>query len=157
VKCTDSAEGSYTKGDKKMMHRIIMVAAIAAVAACSDQGTTTTADDTNMTTANDAMTTAAPALASINETTWEYTQDGKPMQLSVDASGNYIITSGSEHIDHGTATMRDGKACYTSAMTSEGELCWTDPRIDVGGSGETVNDQGEALQVNRVAYVPKTM
>jgi len=45
------------------------------------------------------------------------------MQESVDANGNYIITSGAEHIDHRTAVMKDGKACFTSAMTKEGEEC----------------------------------
>ncbi len=100
---------------------------------------------------------ALPAAFSINETSWEYTRDGKAMQESVDASGNYIITSGTEHIDHGTAVMKDGKACFTSAMTKEGEICWTDPKLDVGASGETVSDKGEKLRLKRVAYAPKTM
>ena len=50
------------------------------------------------------------------------------MQESVDADGKYITVSGKEHIDHGTAVMKDGKACFTSAMDKQGEVCWTTRR-----------------------------
>ena len=95
----------------------------------------------------------------LNETTWEYTdiETKKPMQQSIDANGNYIIVSGTEHIDHGTATIKDGKACFTSAMTKEGEECWKDPILAIGQSGESVSDKGEKLVVKRTAYVPLTM
>ena len=139
------------------MHKFVLVAAaMAALAACSKQPAPT-ADNASMTATNDVAATAVPAASPINETTWEFTQDGKPMQESIDASGNYITTSGTEHIDHGAVVMKDGKACFTSAMTKEGEECWTDPKLEVGGSGETVSDKGEKLPIKRVAYVPKTM
>ena len=110
-----------------------------------------------MTAASDVAATPVPAASSINETTWEFTDDGKPMQESIDANGNYIVTSGSAHIDHGTVVMKDGKACFTSAMTKEGEECWTDPKLEVGASGKTVSHKGEKLALKRVSYVPKTM
>jgi hypothetical protein len=138
------------------MHKIILVSAVAALAACSKQAAPT-ANDANMTAANEVAATPLPAAFSINETSWEFTQDGKPMQESIDASGKYITTSGAKHIDHGTAVMKAGKACFTSAMTKEGEVCWTDPKLEVGASGETVSDKGEKLPIKRVAYVPKTM
>ena len=138
------------------MHKVILVAAMAALAACSKQAAPT-ADDANLTSTNDVAVTPVPAASPINETTWEFTQDGKPMQESIDANGNYITTSGTEHIDHGTVVMKDGKACFTSAMTKEGEECWTDPKLEIGGSGETVSDKGEKLALKRGAYIPKTM
>lgn len=138
------------------MHKVILVAAIAALAAC-DKQPAPAANDADMAAANDINATAIPAATPIHETTWEFTQDGKPMQESIDANGNYITTSGAEHIDHGTVVMKDGKACFTSAMTKEGEVCWTDPKLEVGGTGETVSDKGEKLTLKRVAYVPKTM
>jgi len=99
------------------------------------------------------------ALTTINETTWEFTdaKTKKPMQESIDATGKYITVSGTEHIDHGTAVMKDGKACFTSAMTKDGEVCWTDPMAAIGQSGETTSDKGETLTVKRTAYVPLTM
>jgi hypothetical protein len=138
------------------MHRVILVAAIVALAACSKQAAPT-ADDANITAANEVAATPVPAAFPINETSWEYTREGKPIQESIDASGNYITTSGAKHIDHGTVVMKDDKACFTSAMTKEGEVCWTNPKLEVGASGETVSDKGEKLPLKRVAYVPKSM
>ena len=151
------------------MRKLILFVGAAMLAGCSQQQAAV--DDTNdanvaadanvVADANAvaANTAAGTALASINETSWEFTDSktGKPMQESIDAKGNYIAHSGKEHIDHGTAVMKDGKACFTSAMTKEGEVCWTDPMLAEGASGETTSSKGEKLTVKRVAYVPLTM
>ena len=108
----------------------------------------------NMVAANDMM---APAAATMNNTTYEYVRNSRAIQLSVDGSGNYISTAGKDHMDHGTTAMKDGKLCFTSAMTKDGEICWTDPKLAVGQQGPTVSDKGEKLTVKHVAYVPKTM
>ena len=149
------------------MQKIILVAAIVALAGCNQQKAAEPANDANVAMDVNAATdvnavdasTAGVALASLNETSWEYTDNKtkKPMQESVDAAGKYITVSGKEHIDHGTAVMKDGKACFTSAMTKDGEVCWTDPMVAVGASGETTSTKGEKLTVKRVAYVPLTM
>ena len=148
------------------MRRLIMVAAIAVLAGCNQQEAAAPANDADALEANvadanavdaNAANAAGTEVASINETSWEFTRDGKPMQESIDAAGNYIINSGKEHIDHGAVAMKDGKACFTSAMTKEGEVCWTDPKVAVGATGETISDKGEQLTVRRVAYTPLTM
>ena len=98
------------------MHKLILIASVVALAGCSQQAAEPANDanvaldanaaaDANMTDANAAGT----AVGSINETSWEFTQDGKPMQESVDAQGNYIVNSGKEHIDHGTVVMRTAR------------------------------------------------
>ena len=147
--------------------RILMTSlAVLALVACNKPADTAAANDaadTNVMADADAMADAnaamAPALASLNSTTWEFTdsESGKPMQESVDAAGNYIVVSGKEHIDHGTAVMKDGKACFISAMTKDGEECWTDPMLAEGASGETTSDKGTKLTIKRTAYVPLTM
>ena len=147
------------------MHKLILLAAAAALAGCSQEQpaaeATNEADVAMEANAADANAAEAnmtgTALASLNETTWEFMEDGKPMQESIDATGKYITVSGTEHIDHGTAVMKDGKACFTSAMNKEGEVCWTDPMLAEGASGETTSDKGEKLTVKRTAYVPLTM
>ena len=152
------------------MHKLLMIAAVAALAGCSREAAPPAADanlatdanmaaDANMAMANDTNMAAPVALASLNETTWEFTdaESKKPIQESVDAAGKYIAVSGKEHFDHGTAAMKDGKACFTSAMSKEGEVCWTDPMLAVGASGETTSGKGEKLTVKRVAYVSLTM
>ena len=58
-----------------------------------------------------------------------------------------------EHIDHGTSAMKDGKACFTSAMDKEGEICWTAQPTEIGQSMDTTSDKGKKLTVKRVAYM----
>jgi hypothetical protein len=143
------------------MHKLILVAAVAALAGCSQEQAAPPAEDANVAAEANAAeaNVAGTALASLNETTWEFTDPdtGKPIQESIDATGKYISVSGTEHIDHGTAVMKDGKACFTSAMDKEGEVCWTDPMLAEGESGETTSDKGEKIVVKRTAYVPLTM
>ena len=42
-------------------------------------------------------------------------------------------------------------------MDKQGEVCWTDPMVAVGQSGETTSDKGEKLTVKRVEYHALTM
>ncbi|MCL6698075.1 hypothetical protein LZ496_04650 [Sphingomonas sp. NSE70-1] len=142
--------------------RIVMTSlAVLALVACGRPADT--ANDANAADANmsmDANATAdanmaMPAEIQLNETSWQFTDDGKATTESIDATGNYISWAGNEHVDHGTVVSKDGKACFTSAMDKEGEVCWTTSPtpIEVGQSFETTSDKGEKLTVTRVAYV----
>lgn len=141
------------------MRTFALLAAVAALSACSQGDEAAPANEPSAEAAANEAVAAPAALASINETSWEFTdpESGKAILESVDADGNYIANAGTEHFDHGTAVMKDGKACFTSAMNDEGETCWTDPMLAVGESGETTSDKGETLTVKRVAYTPLTM
>ena len=139
--------------------RIVMTSlAVLALMACNKPAETTTenvAEDNMAMDANamDANAMAMPAGFQLNETTWEFTREGKNITETVDASGNYVAWSGSEHVDHGTSMMKDGKACFTSAMDKEGEVCWTTAETAVGQSMDTTSDKGEKLTVKRVAFM----
>lgn len=105
--------------------------------------------------ASPAVAAAAPAAPTLNGTTWTFTdQAGTPLQETIDTAGNYVLTSGAQHIDHGVMVMKADKACFTSAMTKEGEVCWKVRPTAIGESIETVSDKGQTLTVTRVAYVP---
>lgn len=140
------------------MRTVMTSLAVLALMACSkpaDTANDMNAADANMTTdANTSMDAnmATPAGFQINETSWEFTRKGKATTESVDASGNYVAWSGDEHIDHGTAVMKDDKVCFTSAMDKEGEVCWTTSPTEIGQSFETTSDKGEKLTVKRVAF-----
>jgi hypothetical protein len=102
----------------------------------------------------DAKTAAKTAAFQINNTTWTFVDQGKKLRESVDADGNYIVNAVSgKHIDHGTAVMKGNKVCFTSAMTKQGEECWTTKPVKIGHALQTVSDKGEKLTVNRVAYM----
>ena len=100
-----------------------------------------------------------PAAFQLNETTWTFTDDklGK-VEESIDADGNYISqTAGGKHLDHGVAAMKDDKACFTSAMTKDGQICWSVSPVAIGHRLHSVNDKGDKLTVTRVAYTPMQM
>ena len=139
------------------MHKIMLFAAVAALVGCSQETAAPPAEDVNVAASETATPAATPAAMSLNGTTWTYTEDGKNVEHSIDATGNYIATVGAAHHDHGTAVMKDGKVCFTSAMTKDGEMCWTAADAAIGQTVEAVSDKGEKLMVTRVAYVAKTM
>jgi hypothetical protein len=105
--------------------------------------------------------TAKHTAFQLNESSWTFTdKKGVKMRESVDASGNYILnTAAGKHLDHGTTVMKDSKACFTSAMTKDGENCWTTARraLAIGHSFVTTSDKGEKLRVTRVKYSPLKM
>jgi hypothetical protein len=139
------------------MKKLLLIAGCAALAACGQKEEAAPVEETNVAIAEPDANVAEPAEFTLAETTWTFTRDGKAIQESIDAGGNYIANAGKEHVDHGTAVMKGDKACFTSAMDKEGELCWTTAATDIGQSMETTSDKGEKLTVTRVAYVPMTI
>jgi hypothetical protein len=140
------------------MRKVMTSLAVLALVACSKPAETTS-NEANIADANAAMAAneVAPAAFQLNETSWTFTRNGEAQQESIDASGNYIVNAGGKHVDHGTAVMKGDKACFTSAMTDEGEVCWTTQPLEIGQSFETTSDKGERLTVTRVAYAPLSM
>jgi len=106
-----------------------------------------------------AHPTHAKTAFQLNDTSWTFTDtDGTKVRESIDPTGNYIMqTAAGKHLDHGTAVMKGDKACFTSAMTKEGENCWTTNPTSIGRALHTVNDKGKKLTVTRVAYTPLEM
>ena len=139
--------------------RIVMTSlAVLVLVACNKPAEP--ANDMNAADANMAMDAnatdanmAAPAGFQINQTSWEFTRDGKATTESVDANGDYVAWSGNEHIDHGKAWMKDDKACFDSAMDKEAEECWTTAPTEVGQTFDTTSDKGEKLSVKRIAFI----
>jgi hypothetical protein len=140
------------------MRFTICLTAALALCACQKQAEAPPAAENNVAEAK-ADVTATPAAFQLNETTWNFTdKDGKKVEESIDANGNYIAnTTDGKHLDHGTSVMKDDKACFTSAMTKDGEVCWTTKPVKIGKSMVTTSDKGEKLKVTRVAYKPLKM
>ena len=107
-----------------------------------------------------SQATAKGPAFQLNNTSWTFVDPDQKVKVreSIDAQGNYIENAVSgKHIDHGTAVMKDGKACFTSAMNSDGESCWTTRPVKIGHSMLTKNDKGRKLTVTRIAYVKLSM
>ena len=138
------------------MKKLLLLVGCAALAACGQQEAAP-AENADANVAAAEAPAPVPVAFQLNETSWTFTRDGQAQQESIDASGNYIVNSGDKHVDHGTAVMKGDKACFTSAMDQEGEVCWTTQPTEIGQSFETTSDKGEKLTVTRVAYAPLTM
>ena len=138
------------------MKKLLLIAGCAALAACGQRENAAPAEEANVAVGEPDANVAAPAEVSLAETTWDYTQDGKPHTTSIDGAGNYDTSSGTEHVDHGKLAMVDGKACFTSAMNQDGPECWTVQQTEVGQSMESTSDKGNKLTVTRREYVPFT-
>lgn len=110
--------------------------------------------------ASSTQLAAKTAPFDIKSTSWSFVDHNTKVRETIDADGNYIENAVSgKHIDHGTGVMKDGKACFTSAMTKEGEVCWTTPKnaVKIGHSFVTTNDKGRKLKVTRIAYTKLEM
>ena len=109
--------------------------------------------------ASSSQVAAKPAAFQLKQTTWTFTdKDGNKVKESIDAKGKYIAnTVAGKHLDHGTSVMKGAKACFTSAMSKEGEVCWTTKTVKIGQSMTTTSDKGEKLKVTRIKYVPMSM
>ncbi|MBW0144665.1 hypothetical protein [Sphingomicrobium clamense] len=138
------------------MKKLFLLAGAAALASCGD-----TATEEEMPAEDIAMEAEAPAEGdtSLLGTTWTFTDpEGNEVIETIDADGNYIAeTTDGEHLDHGTMVMKDGQGCFTSAMTDEGEVCWTVAPHNVGESQETTGSNGETITVTRAEYTELSM
>jgi hypothetical protein len=107
--------------------------------------------------ASDANNTVAPAPAaqmSLLNTTWEFSDDGKPTVITIDKAGAYIENrADGTHVDHGTYVQKDGKDCFTSAMGDKGTSCWTAvPEVQIGTTASARADSGQSAVFKRVNY-----
>lgn len=148
------------------MRLTICLTAAFALCACNKAaapaGNETNAAEANTATTDMNAATATPGAFQLNGTTWTFTdtdKDKTKVKESIDASGNYIANSadGKKHLDHGTSVMKGDKACFTSAMTKDGEECWTTKAVAIGESMDTTSDKGKKLTVTRVAYEALTI
>lgn len=100
---------------------------------------------------------AAKSSFQLNGMTWVFEEHGADVRESVDHHGNYVArTFAGKELDHGTAVMKRTKACFTSAVDTNGEVCWTTRPLNIGQSMVSTSDKGEKLKVTRVKYVAMT-
>jgi hypothetical protein len=143
------------------MKKLMLVAAAAALSACN-QGQPAETDATNemaeVTTDATAQADGVQTSQTLAGTSWEWTRDGVKHIESIDENGNYIAdTADGKHADHGTYVMKDGQACFTSAMNEDGEECWPVKDIAIGETVKLTSNKGNELDVTRVEYRPLTM
>ena len=135
------------------MRTVMTSLAVLALVACNKPADTATENVAEANLANTANTVEPGRPFKIAGTSWQFTQNNKAMNETIDEAGAYVQWAGAEHVDHGTAVMKDDKACFDSAMDKEGEVCWTTSPVEIGQTLERTSDKGEKLSVTRVAYM----
>ncbi len=128
------------------MKKLVVLAAIAALSACG-------APEAEETEAPVVETDEVVEVAPLTDTTWTFTRDDKFYIESIDANGDYLVDEDGVHYDHGTYELLDGKHCFTSAMTDEGQVCWEAPAsIEIGDTVDVTSEAGDTLTVTREEY-----
>ena len=128
------------------MKKLVVIAGAAALSACG-------APEAEEVEAPVIETEEVVEVAPLTDTTWTFGRDDKDYIESIDANGDYLVDEDGVHYDHGTYVLVDGKHCFTSAMTDEGELCWTmPPVVAIGETVEATRDDGAQLTVTRQEY-----
>lgn len=130
------------------MKKLILLAGIAALCACSSQEPA--AEDTA------AEAAAAPAAAMAADglpAAGDYTitnAEKETGSLAVAADGTYAFTT-DEGTIKGAVTAKDGKACYDPEGDKEPAMCWTSAKPGADGSWTATSDDGQTVTAARKA------
>lgn len=125
------------------MRKLILLAGVAALAACAE------AEAPEDTEAMEEATVAeAPA---IEPGLFEVTSaDGEVGQTRLNADGTYVDIVDGEQIGSGTWVQRDGQMCFDGDAEGEEEACWTDGPMNEDGSWTATGPDGTTVTVRRV-------
>jgi hypothetical protein len=135
------------------MKRIIAIAALAAVAACSQPAPAPEATEeaaAEATAAAVAETVAADGKSSVG-TFKVTTHDGKVITEEVKADGTYVDTIDGKVVETGKWVQKSpSQYCYTKDEAGAKEECNTE-QVDAAGKWTSVNAKGETATVERVS------
>lgn len=140
------------------MNRILLLGATVFLVSCnSDRPASAdnlSASDDLAADANTSVGSVSATPMSLLNTTWEFSDNGKPTVISVDQAGAYIENrADGTHVDHGTYVQKDGKDCFTSAMGDKGTSCWTAvPEVEIGATASATADSGQSAVFKRIEY-----
>ena len=125
------------------MKNLMIIAALASLAACSQQ------------TEKAAETETAPVEAAVTAETDSPTfvgdydvkmADGKMGKTRINEDGTFVDTGPDGKEMKGKFALKDGKECF-DADGDEPELCWTSAKPGADGSFTSTNDKGETVTV----------
>jgi hypothetical protein len=129
------------------MRKIILIAGLAALAACSKPAEAPAAADSGAAVA-DASAAAGDSPAG------DYTfvdKDKKTGKLSVAADNSYVVTLPDGTVQKGTVSNKDGKACYDGEGDTPPTMCWANGEPAADGTWTATSDDGQVVTVTRVA------
>lgn len=125
------------------MKKLMLIAAIAALTACSKQ--TEEAAETGAVPVEAAATAKADSPSFVGDFDVKMA-DGKMGKTRINEDGTFVDTGPDGKEMKGTFALKDGKECF-DADGDEPELCWTSAKPGADGSFTSTNDKGETVTV----------
>jgi hypothetical protein len=126
-----------------MMKKLMIIAALSALAGCSQQAEKTAeAEAAPVEAAAPAATESASLVGDFDVKM----ADGKMAKTTINADGTYVDTDPDGKETKGKFAMKDGKECF-DADGDEAELCWTSTKPGADGSFTSTSDKGDTVTV----------
>lgn len=138
------------------MKKLILLASLAALAACSkpEEAAAPPEAAASETMPMDAGTASTEAMAdpnTIQAGTYDIVaKDKKTATLTIAADNTYAFTT-AEGVQKGTVAAKDGKACYDQEGDKEPTMCWTNAKPAADGTWTATSDDGQTVTVKRAA------
>lgn len=129
-----------------MMKKVMMIAALSALAACSQQAEKAAeAEAAPVEAAAPAATDSASLVGDFDVKM----ADGTMAKTTINADGTYVDTGPDGKETKGKFAMKDGKECFDDDG-DEPEECWTSTKPSADGSFTSTSDKGETVTVTPV-------
>lgn len=125
------------------MKKVVIIAALATLAACSQKTEKAAEADTAPVEAATATVTDSASLTGDFDVKMA---DGKMAKTTINADGTYVDTGPDGKETKGKFAMKDGKECF-DADGDEAEICWTSTKPGADGSFTSTSDKGETVTV----------
>ncbi len=133
------------------MKKIALLAAVSALAACSQEADDTTAADTTAEAPMPAETMAATTAPGTYDVTMA---DGTMGSTLINADGTYVDTDAEGNEIRGTFVNKDGKDCF-DPEGDDPEECWSVSTAGADGSFTATGPDGTTVTVTpRAAATP---
>lgn len=121
------------------MKKIVILAAVVALGACSQSSTEPAPADSTVAEAPMPVVTPSPNVATAG--TYEVTStDGTVTMETLSADGTYVDMTDGEQTDSGTWRVDGDKSCFTPA--SQEETCYTAAMPDADGNFAVMGPDG---------------
>ena len=126
-----------------MMKKLVMIAAIAALAGCSQQAEK--AAETEAAPAEAAATAEADSASFVGDYNVKLA-DGKMGKTRINEDGTYVEMGPDGKEVKGKFALKDGKECF-DADGDEAEVCWTSTAPAADGSFTSTGPDGATVTV----------
>ena len=126
-----------------MMKKLVMIAALTSLAACSQQAEK--AAETETAPADAAATTATDSVSPVGDYDVKMA-DGTMAKSTINADGSYVDTGPDGKEVKGKYARKDGKDCF-DPDGDEAEACWTSTAPSADGSFTATAPDGTTVTV----------